>query len=506
MPAVAGIATGAANATAIDERPAVPALALDTAQPRMLNETAAQLVTHLNHPNGWWRDTAQRLLALKQDKSVVPALQQMVRGTDTALLGRFHPMWTLEGLGALDAALVREQLKDSNPRMRVQAIRASETLYKAGNKSFDADYRALSKDADADVAIQAMLTLSVFGAKDLADVVKAAQAANSARGVRDIGNQLVTAANNAAATTAARANLTPEQRDLMERGGTIFTELCFTCHGSDGRGAPLAGAEPGVTMGPPLAGSPRVQGHGDYVIKVLLNGLNGPVGGKSYSEVMVPMGINKDEWIAAIASYTRNSFGNAGPYVTAADVARVRAATVTRKTPWTLADLEPTLPRMLEAQTAWKVTSSHNAASATNALTLAGWNTGEPQQPNMWFQVELPQPLTLTEIQFDSANTGRGGGAGRAGAAGAPAAPPAPVVSPAGFPRGYRVQVSADGVKWATPPVVEGKGSGARTIISFKPVLAKFIRMTQTDAVEGAPAWSITNLRLYEAGKPPAGK
>ena len=174
VPAVTGIGTGAANATAIDERPAVPALALDTTQPRMLNETPAQLVAHLTHPNGWWRDTAQRLLVLKQDKSVVPALQQMARSSDS-LVGRFHAMWTLEGLGALDAALVRDQLKDPNPRMRVQAIRASETLYKAGDRSFDADYRALTKDADADVSIQAMLTLSVFGAKDLADFHAKAQ-------------------------------------------------------------------------------------------------------------------------------------------------------------------------------------------------------------------------------------------------------------------------------------------------------------------------------------------
>ena len=46
-------------------------------QPRMLNETPAQLVAHLSHPNGWWRDSAQQLLVLKQDKSVVPALQQV---------------------------------------------------------------------------------------------------------------------------------------------------------------------------------------------------------------------------------------------------------------------------------------------------------------------------------------------------------------------------------------------------------------------------------------------
>ena len=50
----------------------------------MNDETPAQLVTHLTDPNGWWRDTAQRLLVLKQDKSVVPALQQMVRIVATA--------------------------------------------------------------------------------------------------------------------------------------------------------------------------------------------------------------------------------------------------------------------------------------------------------------------------------------------------------------------------------------------------------------------------------------
>ena len=45
--------------------------ARDRTPPRMLNETPAQLVAHLSHPNGWWRDTAQQLLVLKQDKSVV---------------------------------------------------------------------------------------------------------------------------------------------------------------------------------------------------------------------------------------------------------------------------------------------------------------------------------------------------------------------------------------------------------------------------------------------------
>jgi hypothetical protein len=46
---------------------------------------AGELVTHLEHPNGWWRDTAQKLLVLRQDTSVVPALRpwRARRGTSS---------------------------------------------------------------------------------------------------------------------------------------------------------------------------------------------------------------------------------------------------------------------------------------------------------------------------------------------------------------------------------------------------------------------------------------
>ena len=45
------------------------------AKPNMIEETPAQLVTHLSDADGWWRDTAQQLLVQRNDKSVVPALQ-----------------------------------------------------------------------------------------------------------------------------------------------------------------------------------------------------------------------------------------------------------------------------------------------------------------------------------------------------------------------------------------------------------------------------------------------
>ncbi len=76
-----GRAAVAASDTNIGQ-PAIAAIAPDFAAPRMYSETPAQLVAHLTHPNGWWRDMAQRLLVLKQDKSVVPALEQLVRSSD----------------------------------------------------------------------------------------------------------------------------------------------------------------------------------------------------------------------------------------------------------------------------------------------------------------------------------------------------------------------------------------------------------------------------------------
>ena len=70
-----GRAAVQATATNIGQ-PAIPAITPNFAPPHMYSETPAQLVEHFTNPNGWWRDMAQRLLVLKQDKSVVPALSR----------------------------------------------------------------------------------------------------------------------------------------------------------------------------------------------------------------------------------------------------------------------------------------------------------------------------------------------------------------------------------------------------------------------------------------------
>src|SRR5205807_8101464 len=72
-------------------------------KPHMLDETPAQLVAHLAHANGWWRDTAQKLIILRGDKSVVPALKKMAKSHANPI-ARLHALWTLDGLDAADPA------------------------------------------------------------------------------------------------------------------------------------------------------------------------------------------------------------------------------------------------------------------------------------------------------------------------------------------------------------------------------------------------------------------
>jgi mono/diheme cytochrome c family protein len=506
----------------------------DRTMPRMNNESAAQLVTHLTHPNGWWRDTAQHLLVLKQDKSVVPALLAMVK-TSPNELGRIHALWTLEGLDSLDATLVRQLMKDADKQIRIQAIRASETLYKGGDKTLITDYRNLTKDPDTDVDIQALLTLNLFKAEGMPDIVKEAEAASKARGVQVVGEMIVNPPVAGGRGGGRGPQFTAAQQETLAKGKAVFEEICFTCHGDDGRGAPVPG-RPGATKAAPLAGSPRVNGHRDYVIKAVMYGLKGAIDGKTYSEEMVPNGGNKDEWIASVVSYVRNSFGNSAGFATLADVARIRAANPNRdvrqskdgvsKTRFSIPELQASLPRPLLPQLTWKATASVNPETADSGFNFLSWTGGTNQQAGTWYQVELPQVYTINEIQFESpggraesatgaiaqangggrgargGSGGRGGFAGVAGASGgfggggrgglAQQAPPNP-----GYPRGYKAQVSVDGKTWSDP-IAEGVGDSTTTYINFKPVKAKFVRLTLTETSETAPGWAIQKLRLYE--------
>ncbi len=125
-------------------------------KPHMLEETPAQLVRHLSNPIGWWRDTAQQLLVQRGDKSVVPALKDMVLHAPDWRT-RLQALWTIEGLDSMDAATVRAALKDRNAMVRNGAVRCAESFL--SNPSMLAAVMALADDPSWQVRRQLTASL-----------------------------------------------------------------------------------------------------------------------------------------------------------------------------------------------------------------------------------------------------------------------------------------------------------------------------------------------------------
>lgn len=94
-------------------------------KPALSKATPAELVQTLSHPNGWWRDTAQRLLVERGQKSVVPQLKQLAAHAPD-WRAKLHALWTLDGIDAIEPDLVRQALADRSPDVRASALRLAE--------------------------------------------------------------------------------------------------------------------------------------------------------------------------------------------------------------------------------------------------------------------------------------------------------------------------------------------------------------------------------------------
>jgi mono/diheme cytochrome c family protein len=75
-----------------------------------------------------------------------------------------------------------------------------------------------------------------------------------------------------------------------------------------------------------------VLGREDALIRIALHGLKGEL-------LMPPMGTLDDQQLAAILTYIRSAWGHAAAPIAAETVARVRAGSEGRSTPWTREEL-----------------------------------------------------------------------------------------------------------------------------------------------------------------------
>ncbi len=128
--------------------------------------SAAQLVTALAHPNGWWRDTAQRLLVERGQRlppDTVRALNDTARQAPEWRT-RLHALWTLDGIDAVRPALVQQALEDRSRDVRAGALRIAERWLGAPGHPIQAAVLKLIDDPDWSVREQLAASLGTMPA------------------------------------------------------------------------------------------------------------------------------------------------------------------------------------------------------------------------------------------------------------------------------------------------------------------------------------------------------
>ena len=420
-------------------------------RPSMSHANSAELVKHLSHPNGWWRDTAQRLLVERHATEVTNRLRQLAcHGEDR--LGRIHALWTLEGIARLDWVSVQSNLEHEDAMVRSTAIRLAERFLDQHPTELAAHLESLSADGRPMVRLQLLLTLGevknelsdrlmlhvlnahpdrVFFAaalsglegreleflgrllslsdwtaekeresdalrllalavihegdsRRISKLLKMASPPTPTEhwptsailaGILDSDNsrarwpeplllgQRPELLDRLASSSVQRwreqaieltrfitwpgdateretrpilAKLTPDEERRRILGEAVYNATCYSCHKSDGRGQP--------DQVPPLADSDWVNGKPDLLVRIVLQGLHGPieVNGQKWNLSMPALGhspLLNDERLAGVLTYIRRAWDNYGDPVPPELVASIRQTTAGRSIPWTAEEL-----------------------------------------------------------------------------------------------------------------------------------------------------------------------
>jgi len=317
-------------------------------KPELLEKSAHELIPYLSHPNGWWRMTAQKLIILKNDQSVVSTLKDLAIDNEGFFrklfnpdlnfgLERLHALWTLEGLNAIDKEVLKDAMKDADYRVRAAAIRISEPYLKSGDVEMFEALENMKSDDNPEVLQQLVLSARIDndGTQEMVKYI-------SSRFPQNELLQITTGENLNPSFDELQAlkekhKLKGEGAIQIVNGYKIFQDYCSSCHGTDGKGKDQ--------LAPSLVGSPRVQGDVITTTKILLHGLTGPVDGKTYNGPMAPVAQYNNVEISDILSYIRAELNNSGT-VWRGVVGNVREAYKDRDEYWTIKELEknPGLP------------------------------------------------------------------------------------------------------------------------------------------------------------------
>lgn len=289
------------------------------------------LLDNLKLPEFRARERTRRELRGRDATQVLSHLKEWTAGLDKNDPKYEHhlleALWVSWGLNKVDQDLLRTLLNAEDYRARAAAVRV---LRYTGHQVADQGDLLLqaARDEHGRVRLEAIVAASWLDPEIGLPIVEEA-------GKMPLDDWML----NAHATAMAHLNgyavgevkeeeiqthLEGAERELFVKGKQIYAKegYCITCHQPDGKGLIASGF-------PPLAGTRWATGNEERLIKLTLNGLMGPmeVLGEKYPG-QVPMtpfgGLLKDEEVAAVLTFVRNSFGNRASAISPEKVAAVR--------------------------------------------------------------------------------------------------------------------------------------------------------------------------------------
>ena len=127
--------------------------------------------------------------------------------------------------------------------------------------------------------------------------------------------------------------LTDQENIRFVMGKQLYGTTCGNCHQAHGFGMP--------GMAPPLADSEWVAGSDERLIRIVLQGVGGPITvlGQRYNMDMPGHGTFSDDQVASVLTYIRREWDHPFDPVSPAKVAKVRKATAGRADGWTAEQL-----------------------------------------------------------------------------------------------------------------------------------------------------------------------
>jgi mono/diheme cytochrome c family protein len=127
----------------------------------------------LSHEDGWFRDMAQRILVERSDPTSVAGLEALVKNGKSEL-GRFHALWTLEGLEKVNPELLLEVLKSDSDLLKTTALRQIERPALGNPELLAQVEKVLSAWPDKiseSLALQLALSSAVFPPETRAEIL-----------------------------------------------------------------------------------------------------------------------------------------------------------------------------------------------------------------------------------------------------------------------------------------------------------------------------------------------